>query len=155
MDKHYQPIHVGQGIYISHRDACGKFLVDRILHIWRDDMPDNSCEDVAVGRATGMILNYRDGESLVKSNINLDHVASFFEKPGIVLVHCTVGQTRSPTIALVGKVVRGVSVYDAIADITRANWVARQVVCNWCITPLKEILGWAEGRIERRSDDDT
>lgn len=139
---------VGHNIFVSHRDACDYWQdKERVIHIWRDDMPGgNSCNAINSGNAAGLVINYKDGESLLKADVSIEKIADFFKGADPLLVHCTVGQTRSPTIAIIGKVVRGASPYTAIADIVRATWETRRIVANLCITPLQDIFLWAEQR---------
>ena len=106
----------------------------------------NSCDAISSGNAEGLIINYKDGESLLNADVSIERIADFFKGTDPLLVHCTVGQTRSPTIAIIGKVVRGENPYTAIANITKATWETRRIVVNLCITPLKDIFLWAERR---------
>lgn len=145
-DLYYKPIPVGHNLYISHKDACDSHWTafPKILHIWRDDIPSYSCNQIRGARHRGLGLHYRDGESFDNANHSIDEIADFLHGDLMTLVHCTAGQTRSPTVAIIGKIVRGCSVNQAISDIMKANWEQRRVVCNFCVTPMKEIFEWAE-----------
>ena len=151
---HYNPIEIGQNIIISHKDFCPHWeRVDRgkIIHIWRNDMPHHSCEFVDAGKVgwfpdRHLIIDYKDGESLSNANVTIQMIADFSIGTEPLLIHCTAGQTRSPTIALIAKIVRGCSVYQALGDVMKANWETRAVVSNFCLTPIAEILTWAEER---------
>ena len=153
---HYNPIDTGQNIIISHRNFCPhweRVARGKTIHIWRSDMDDNSCEFVASGSigyipTQHLVVNYKDGESLTKMNVSIEDIAQFSMGADPLLIHCTVGQTRSPTIAIIAKVVRGVSVYQALGEILKANWETRAVVSNFCLTPITEILEWAENRTD-------
>mgnify|MGYP001585026462 CR=1 FL=1 len=153
---HYSPIDIGQGIFISHRDFCPQWTIGKTLHIWRDDLLSESysCQFVQELRSAGqslmpdvnsrhLMVQYKDGESLTKMNVSIEEIAQFSTGTLPLLIHCTVGQTRAPTLALIAKIVRGVSVYHALADIMQANWETRGVVSNFCCTPVAEILAWA------------
>ena len=145
---HYSPVPIGHEIIISHRDFC-PYWKGKTIHIWRDDMANNSCKFVSEGRDGGnsdlhLIINYKDGESLFNANVTIDEIASFARISESLLIHCTVGQTRSPTIALIAKIARGASPYQALGDIMKANWDMRGIVSNFCLTPVKEILEWAD-----------
>ena len=155
---HYAPIAIGQNILIAHRDFCPQWT-GKTLHIWRDDLPDASysCQFVQARRAAGqsllpsvnpqhLLVHYKDGESLTTMNVSIEDIAQFSTGTHSLLIHCTVGQTRAPTLALIAKIVRGVSVYHALADIMQANWETRGVVSNFCLTPVAEIFAWAETR---------
>ena len=147
MDFRQLHVDVGHNIFLSHRDACSSWVRGKTIHIWRDDMPNsNSCVAVQTGRANGLVINYKDGESLLNADVSIEKIADFFRGNDPILVHCTVGQTRSPTIAIIGKIVRGCSPYVAIADIVQATWEKRGIVANLCITPLKDIFIWAGNR---------
>ena len=149
---HYNPIDVGHNIIISHRDFCPhweRMNRGKTIHIWRSDMPDNSCQFVALNKigvnpTRHLIIDYKDGESLSKANVTIQTIADFSTGTEPLLIHCTVGQTRSPTIALIAKVVRGCSIYQALGDVMKANFETRAVVSNFCLTPITEILEWAE-----------
>lgn len=149
---HYDPVPIGHNIYISHRDFCPRWPSSRIIHIWRNDMPENSCEYVhtrisGVWLPTkGVIVDYKDGESLANASISIEEIATFCAGGEELLIHCTVGQTRSPTLAIIAKVVRGATPFDAARDVLQANWQYRKIVSNLCLTPLKEIFEWAEHR---------
>ena len=137
---------VGRDIWVGHRDACDKdeYPADcRILHIWREDHPGNTCDKAkdGSGRPTGdLSLEYKDGESLENMDKSIEELEEFFKIPGKVYVHCAVGQTRSPTIALIGLAVRGENVYDAVGHILADIHMSRGIVWNICLTPLREIL---------------
>ena len=144
-ENYYKPIPVGNNLYISHKDACGMydFPLAQTLHIWRDDMPNNACDMVKRGQSSGLVINYKDGESLANIDVPFSEIADFLSGHEPRLIHCTAGQTRSPTIAIVGKILRGVSISQAVGDVVEANWKLRGVACNLCLTPLQEILHWA------------
>jgi len=141
-------VDVGRNLFVSHKDVCDTRAseFDRILHIWRDDHPGYSCEAVVAGNAPGMTLDYKDGTSLTEANHTILEIAEFLSGEDKVLVHCAVGQTRSPTIALIGKVARGDGLWPSIADIFGASWEGREIAWNFCLTPMKEIFKWAESR---------
>jgi len=133
---------IGNGIIVGHMDKCGASEALRTLHIWRGDMPHYSCSCIKSGCAPhgDLFVCYKDGESLQTLDMPLEKVEAFFNGNDRVYVHCAVGQTRSPTLALIGKVVRGASIYDAIGDVYDALWTQRGIVANLCLTPMKELL---------------
>lgn len=135
-------VYVGDGIYTGHRMICDEGNPKRTLHIWRNDHPQQSCH-VSQGlemKDGDMLLEYKDGEPIANADKTFDEIEAFFRIPGEVFVHCAVGQTRSPTIALIGKCVRGRGVYEAVSDILGSQHRARGIVWNMCLTPMQEIL---------------
>ena len=140
-NNYYKPIPVGHNLFISHKDACGTgFPLEQTLHIWRDDMPNNACDMVKRGQSFGLVINYKDGESLANIDIPYWKIDDFLSGNEPRLIHCTAGQTRSPTIAILGKLIRGATLSQAVGDVVEANWKLRDVACNLCLTPLQEIL---------------
>ena len=152
---HHGYTDVGRGILVSNKEFCpqmrpycGANVPCKILHIYRNDHPKYHCLDVASGLLPpgDMSLEYRDGESFVKNGIDIDKLAHFFQNQVAVLVHCAAGQTRSPTIAIIGLIARGVPFGKALGDVVTKNWEQRGIPSNICLAPLGEILEWAEKR---------
>lgn len=152
MDKRLIEVNVGHGIYVGHCETCnaGAGSTKRVLHIHRNDHPNSGCQitrdlydtskSVVPIPACDMELEYKDGESITNANRTWEEIENFFRNDNDCLVHCAVGQTRSPTIALIGKCVRGANVYEAVSDILGAIYRERGIVWNICLTPMKEIL---------------
>jgi len=139
-------IDVGHNIFVGPREACSAGF-DRVVHLWRDDYPANSCAFAPHGADDrNLVLHYRDGESLETIGVPLDQIAAFFSNGDRTLVHCAAGQTRSPTIALIGKLVRGSGLRDGVGDIVSQIWFGRGLTVNLVHKPLQEILRWASAR---------
>jgi protein-tyrosine phosphatase len=92
-----------------------------------------------------LILHYRDGESLTEEMIKAS--VSFLSGTRQTLVHCAAGQTRSPTLAMLGKLIRGANVSQAIGDIVSRIWEKQKIPPNIVHTPLKDILLWSDRRL--------
>ena len=147
MRNHYNIVDIGHNLFLSHRDRCGiVILLEQTLHIHRNDMPNNSCHMIATGMDRGLVVEYKDGESLYNASISMDTIAGFLTGNEPRLIHCTVGQTRSPTIAIIGKLMRGATFEEAIGDIMAKTWIARGIVTNLCLNPLADNFEWAESR---------
>ena len=147
MHDHYAVVDIGDGIFLSHRDKCPSFPYrERIIHIWRSDMPENSCVDILNGNAKGLVIHYKDGEPLVNASVDVQTIVDFCAQPPSepLLIHCTVGQTRGPTIALLAKIARGSTPFAAMGTIAEVSWRVRRVIPNFCLAPLKEIFEWWE-----------
>jgi len=145
---------VGHNIFVGPLEACalGAGSFARTIHIWRRDYPESSCKWVAWGGdPRNLVLHYKDGESLGTIGVPLDDIAAFFAGNDSVLVHCMAGQTRSATIAVLGKLVRGASLRDAVGDVVSEVWLGRRLAANIVHTPLRDILLWAKktGRLGR------
>jgi hypothetical protein len=165
---HDKPVHVGQNVYISTTRGCDEHHRDfrYVVHIRRDDVPNVHCEhSKALVETRGPIglfksvslcqedmkeyhdcfIEYRHGDPLSFSI--LLEVAGFAPDPGDkLLIHSAAGRTRSPTVAIVAKIVRGCRLREGLGDVVCSLWTARRVSANICPDPLRDILGWAETR---------
>lgn len=140
-------------LHIGTRGVCerSRSQYAKVLHIWRADYTQNSCSVALIESAAGyhdpkrdLILEYRDGDPLPLSKINL--IAEFLRGDALTLIHCAAGQTRAPTVALIGKIVRGCDPFVALGDITKAVWQARLLTVNIVHKPLSDVLAWAHYR---------
>ena len=164
-DLRLRVVNVGHGIHVGHRDACDAGAGEHMptLHIWRKDMHPGSscriCQNVMAGerplRKGGCILEYQDGDSFHAALI-LGAVHTHFDQQATfnylydwftlghcndaVLVHCTVGQTRGPTLAFFGKLARGATLAEAMGDVFSATYQSRGITVNWCLNPVSEIV---------------
>lgn len=143
---HY--VEIVPGIFVGDRYACDLFShrFDRVVHIWRNDYPDHSCNHVVnkTSKSRDLVIDYADGRSLVtESNPPLEGIENFLRdiKPvQSVLIHCAAGQTRSNTIAFLALMVFGLDVGNAMGLIIGAQWKERRLCPNFCVKPLSEIL---------------
>ena len=58
-------------LYVSDRDICDvrRLDFDNVIHIWRNDHPDNSCHyqiENQTGDGNNLIVDYKDGETLTE-----------------------------------------------------------------------------------------
>ncbi len=151
---HPHVVPVAHNLYVGAAPGCDDIHshFEKVLHIWRDDHYSNSCKFVKERLALGsvvedsrnLVLNYRDGESLTEGMI--ETAASFLKGTKETLIHCAVGQTRSPTLAVLGKLVRGANISQAIGDVAWRIWEKRKVPVNIVYIPLKDILTWSDKR---------
>lgn len=123
----------GDGVWVGAKVACDeqRSKFDRVIHFWRDDAPESSCEYVHdSGRDDGrnLLIHWKEVnpveavEALIPS---LAEIVEFAKPAGRLLIHCNAGMTRSPTIALACKIDRGCDPVRAEADI-RAAFVYRR-----------------------------
>lgn len=142
---------LGHGIYLGHKDMCQVGMANRTLHIYRTDYPSYSCDIITRNEVNknDMVFEYRDGESLKKWNIDLSEVYNFFLGDDSLYIHCAVGQTRGPTLAIIAIMARAsVSPFLAAARVLKGNWIQRRIVSNFCITPMQEIFEWWETSVK-------
>ena len=139
--------YVGHDIYVGNHQCCnigGYPNGARVLHIWRSDHPDSSCHATKGKAEPGpddLVVEYKDGQKIQCSESHtIEQIEEFFRIPGPVFVHCAVGQTRSPTLAIIGKAIRGCDVYQAYAEVLRGIHATRGIVFNVCLDPTTELL---------------
>ena len=147
MDRRVIVADVGHDIYVGNHQCCdeGHYpKAARVLHIWRSDHPLSSCK-ISRGEVQpnpgDLVVEYKDGQKIQCSESStIEEIEEFFRIPGLVYVHCAVGQTRSPTLAIIGKVIRGRTVYKAYADVLKGLHVHRNIIFNVCLDPTTELL---------------
>ena len=132
-------IPVGDDIFVGDTEAC---VGDkRTLHVWRDDYPQNTCPRVETGNIgpDDVVIEYKDGEGFESSGISYEVLEAFFRKPGVVLIHCCTGQTCSPTLAIIGKAIRGCNIWRAQVMVIASLWTKHGITANLCVAPMQEI----------------
>lgn len=142
---------VGHGIHVGNFRGCNLYgrNFQRAIHIWYgpDGDPKGVCDCIVNRRNEGLTIQYVDQRSLAEV-IEFDRLADFFSEPGEVFVHCAAGQCRSPTVAIIAKLVRApeITPWHAIHDITWSLWTHRRAAPCWGNIPLTEIFEWWERR---------
>lgn len=132
---------VGNNIFISDYEYCNSLDLlwivnsqfrpefDKFIHIYRGDLEKHDVCNVSKflarnvdwdfhGKA-GLGLNVQHGEGQDISHI-AQEVYNYSIGNDKLLIHCAAGQTRGPTLALLAKVARGMSLIGSIGEITDA-----------------------------------
>ena len=134
---------------VGHQDYCG--VIDaNTLHVYRTDHPRQYCQTVLThGSPEGirdlggdLLLNYIDGQAIPDDVLySVSNWALRSRDSGRSLyLHCAVGQTRSPTLAiLVLSVIERTHPVDSVGVIYKASWLQRGVPPNICVEPFKNI----------------
>ena len=139
------------GIVVGDRDFCNEKWANftHIIHIWRTDYPQNSCQFRSNG--VSLRLEYKDGEELTETTMQeIEVFIELFRKntdPKQLLIHCAAGITRSPTIALLAASLlhrKHPSVF--IGNILRELRSCRGLTPNICHKPLECICQFVEVR---------
>lgn len=140
-------------IVVLDRDFCNQHFNDfsHIIHIWRQDYPQNSCQFHQPANGNSLTIHYKDGEALT-NEIMCEvetFVNSFRDNNGTkqLLVHCAAGLTRSPTIALLcASLLYRQHPSKIIGSILREMRVCRGLTPNICHKPLECICQFVEAR---------
>jgi hypothetical protein len=154
---------VGHDITVSgfeHCDRCGHEY-NVVVHIWRqcnlDEKRACRCciERVPIlfakellerGERVDGFFHWTEGDGLATLLPSLDLFVALAQRPGRMLVHCSHGQCRSATLAMVAKVVRGASISQAIGDVFEGVHRDRRFAPLTFYSPIQNILAWAEAR---------
>ncbi|KKM21282.1 hypothetical protein LCGC14_1637020 [marine sediment metagenome] len=138
-------------LYVSDRDICDvrRLDFDNVIHIWRNDHPDNSCHyqiENQTGDGNNLIVDYKDGETLTEKTLSdIDEFIKDKSFKNKILVHCHAGMTRSPIIALfIFSMITGNHPLACIGTIYYNLWVQNNTLANICRTPLEDIIKWYE-----------
>jgi len=146
-------------LFVGNRDECNQngHEYGGIIHIWRDDFPEHSCQYMNGYKITDCkfhyTLEYKDGHKLptvVLDNLRMALNDNYlkFGKESKLLVHCAAGQTRSPTIVLfVLSLVERTHPFVLLQDIYDSVWRGRGKIANICHAPLKDIVEWYENNL--------
>lgn len=138
-------------LYVSGRESCNYSPVefDKIIHIWRSDKPDHSCnyqKQFPLGDENNLVIDYQDGKEL--PDYILESIYDFVKdkKPeDKVLVHCAAGITRGPTIALFALAINDKIHPFGCMNIIYYNLLTHyREIANMCRKPLKDIVRYYE-----------
>jgi hypothetical protein len=150
-----QIANVGKDVWIGDTAACNLrgTQFPNIIHIWYENGLDRRCNCVAHLQADknnglrpgDIAIRYLDGQSLTMASMTIDEIARYSCCNGPILIHCVGGTYRSPTLAMIALVVRGMDVFDAMASIQRAAFTQYEVprAVHFHNVPVLEIFEWA------------
>lgn len=147
----------GNDVWVGNFAMCDERHTgfDRIIHVHHELSPTpGRCKAFEAQGPGGLFVRYVDGTSLSAAEIanpldyekrgaqNVPIIAGFASKPGRLLCHCAAGLCRGPTMAIIAKIARGCTPWQAAHDVSQAMWLGyRQHPQLFCV-PLNEICGW-------------
>lgn len=144
---------VGSDLIIGNAELCNRtalgFDAYNIIHIWRDDKPENNCKCSKVlnnsNTTNHFFFNYKDGYDLFPDM--LDTLAEFVNNKRKILVHCHAGKTRSPTVAIfIYSVMNKVHPIDAMYVVYKEYYKQSKELPNMTMLPLEGIVSWFESK---------
>jgi hypothetical protein len=113
--------------------------VDKTIHIYRDDMPESSC-NIRNNDINNLAIEYKDGyEISVDLFMKVINFISF--EWNSILIHCHAGQTRSSTIALIviAYITRQSPLY-YLSLLYTSYYNQIKLLPNVCVCPLTNIV---------------
>lgn len=141
---------VGDRTYVSDASYCTAFgnTYQNIIHIYRDEnlAAGHACKTCLDGHGPGLRIRWREGEPLAAMSVPLADLIQYARRPGRLLVHCSAGASRSPSLAVVAKVVRGRHPMDAIRDVIDGLRQGTGSFPCFVNTTMESILDWAENQ---------
>jgi rhodanese-related sulfurtransferase len=146
-------IHILDNLVLANREWCDRSIKqnkDRIIHIFRSDIPNYSCKYASnnnVSDEENLLLDYKDAEHLSQEQIQT--VVSFINKnkDNQIVVHCHMGRTRSPMIALLcASVLTNLHPIELVGDIFCKLYRNSNDLWNCSLNPLEDIIKWYEER---------
>lgn len=144
---------LGNNVFVGGYEQCpsDKLTNPLIVHLWNEyqegrgvcsHVRENGCPDCP----DHLVINYADGRPLTDASVTLDRFAEFVRDPSRPLfVHCAAGLTRSPTWAVLAKVVRGCDYWTAISEVIsriRLQYSGPSNVPILFGEPLRDIFEW-------------
>jgi hypothetical protein len=138
----------GDGVWVGNRGACnhrGQSFA-RVVHVHNEPRdPAGVCRAARLGIGpTSLVVRYQDREPLVTATPGLRAIAEFCKAPGPLLVHCSMGGCRGPTMAVLALVSRGVA-FDEAKERVRSAVLTYNQGIDLADGPMGEIRAWAEG----------
>ena len=144
----------GNGVWVANAETCdqrgGGF--DRTIHVHHSQSPTpGRCRawNGAGDAARDLFVRYVDGESFstardhnTDSPLSIARIAAFAKPDGRLLCHCAAGLCRGPTMAVLAKIARGCTPWQAMHDVAAAMWLGQQRSPQFFSLPLSEISRW-------------
>ncbi len=134
---------VANDVWIGSQWTCNRSRqrFDRAIHIkhpgavceCRDQRPEDFVVDATEGQRLGLDL--------------IKRIAEFARQPGSLFIHCGAGQCRSPLVATVALVARGMDIAAAQEQISQAMLSQYRYVPRtpeWFAGPVDEARKWAD-----------
>lgn len=153
----------GDNVWVGNADFCDergdKF--DVVIHVHHEKSPTpgrcKKFEAPTGGKAADLFLRYIDGSSLTSIEIGdrlhgklewrsapqaLREIAAYSAHGNRLLCHCAAGLCRGPTMAVIAKVARGCTPWQAMHDVANGMWLGYQAAPQLFNLPMTEICRW-------------
>ena len=140
-------IRIRDWLYIGNRQSCHRTEAKSCIHIYRSDKPEHNCRFVF--HANDMRLDYIDGHHIDRETLAGIHI---FAENSIsagcpLLVHCSAGLTRGPTIGFfVLSVIEMRHPFDCLSDIYFPIYKGGRFA-NITRDPFMDIVNYYENNI--------
>ncbi len=144
----------GHGVWVSNAEMCDvrRHWFDRAIHVHHSESPTpGRCKlwDVSRSGERDLFVRYIDGSSLTtaldhnsNTKLSIHQIAEFAKQDGKLLCHCAAGLCRGPTMAVLSKVARGCTPWDAMRDVAQAMWLGYLQSPQLFNLPLTELMIW-------------
>lgn len=152
----------GDGVWVGNAEMCDqrRRQFDLTIHVHHERSPTpgrcKAFDSGAGGEITkDLFVRYVDGSSLSTAEIYtgapqsfvqgapaLQTIAAFARRDGRILCHCAAGLCRGPTMAILAKIARGCTPWQAMHDVSQAMWLGYQQSPMLFREPLTEICRW-------------
>ena len=139
-------IKIREWLYVGNNQDCNESdIFGAVIHIWRSDIPQNSCNFKQ--HNLDFKFDYKDGESLSTELDKLSEIIkNFKEKSQKMLIHCHAGLTRSPTVILFAlSLIENTHPLNLLGEVYRKMWL-HEILANIVRTPLKDIIDYFESK---------
>ncbi len=128
-------VDLGKDIWLGDLHACDERSSEfpHVIHCWRDQhFEHHSCDHVRERRRAGLPMNsveYTDDGGLLIKCVELQELpvgvphqlaAYVRNNTGPIFIHCAAGENRSPTLAVLALVARGMAMDEALCAVWRA-----------------------------------
>lgn len=132
---------VGHDVFVGSWEACDQqgHDFDRVVHIYHPRCTPAKCCKAWSERPAGLYLELAEGAAISTCPTPIEEIAEFCRHPGRLLIHCTYGQQRSATLAILAKAVRGANVFDALGEVASGLWYGRGIPPFLCALPQADI----------------